>query len=55
MKNRILGKIVGEELSKEDLELISGGWPGCDPQHPCCNGCQMSTSTDEYGPGCQCD
>lgn len=57
MSDRILGNLVGEVLSLEDLALISGGLQhdGCDPDHPCCNGCKLSTSTDTHGPGCKCD
>ena len=50
MQNRILGNIVGEVLSQEDLELISGG------REVVCNGCQVSTSTNgPNGPGCHGD
>ena len=49
-QNRILGNIVGEVLSQDDLELISGG------REVVCNGCKVSTSTDYgNGPGCKCD
>lgn len=54
-QKRILGNIVGQQLSKEDLEVISGG-DGCRPGTVCCNGCETGTSgTGPNGPYCHCD
>lgn len=54
-QKRILGNIVGHQLSKEDLQLISGG-TDCPTGAVCCNGCEVNTSSwGPYGPGCHCD